>query len=696
MGELRTRGTHLEHYTVSRLQDLTKSVDASSDTELVDRTRGGDAAAYAELWSRHYRAGLAVARSFTGTFDPDDLVSEAFTKIYTTISRGGGPTAGFRPYLFTAIRNTAASWGRGSREIPMEFAESIPDVRFTEENQLTALNGSLAAQAFRALPSQWQEILWYTEVEGMPPRDVAPLMGMRPNAVAALAYRAREGLRASWIQVHLASLPAESECRWTIEHLGASFRKKLTKPNQRRVDEHLGACPTCPVVAEEADEANRHIGFVLLPLAAGVGGAAAYTAWMATDGGAAAFATEGALAGEAVLSPSVPVASAGVTLKVSALVLAGAVAASMAVTLVGALAPEAEPPTIAMSAWTAVPPAPRPAVVASIPSGPAAGAPAQTAPPAVAPQIDVRLPASPAGPVRVAPAAGPLAPSPSPSPSPSAPATPAPLPAGAPAAPSIVPPAGALAAPVILSPRKGTVQSDLLLVHGSAGANAAITVQLLATAGQIVAQAADSANPSGMWTAPMKITGVPDGQYTLSVVASQGLQLSQPASVPVTVGRTLPDVVVTAIDGGGRLFPVLTGTGTPGATVHAVVGPADTTASVDPQGNWTMPLVDGLAAGGNTVTVTQTLSGETSSPLLVDAPLHAPVLTLTTASNSVVITGDAGAAIELRTGGGAWTPGVLDATGGLTVPISTGTATTVDVRYAEAGRYGLTSTIAVP
>ena len=675
---------------MSRLQDLTKSVDASSDTELVDRTRGGDAAAYAELWSRHYRAGLAVARSFTGTFDPDDLVSEAFTKIFTAISRGGGPTAGFRPYLFTAIRNTASSWGRASREIPVEYAESIPDVRFTEETQLSALNGSLAAQAFRTLPSQWQEVLWYTEVEGMPPRDVAPLMGMSPNAVAALAYRAREGLRASWIQVHLASLPAESDCRWTIEHLGSSFRKRLTKPNQRRVDAHLETCPTCPIVADEADEANRHIGFVLLPLAAGVGGAAAYTAWMATSCGASASAVEGVLAGQALLSPSVPIASTGVALKVSALVLAGVVAASMAVTLVGALAPESESPTVAMSVQAAVPTTPLPGMVASIPVGPAAGAPTLTAPPTVAPSVDVPLPTSPASPVRVPRVAVP----PAPSPSASVPATSAPPQADAPA---IVPPSSSvLAAPVIVSPRKGTAQSDLLLVHGSSDANVAITVQLVAAAGQIVAQTADSANPSGMWTAPLKITGVPDGQYTLSVVASQGLQVSQPASVPVTVGRTLPEVVVTAVDGGGRLFPLLTGTGTPGATVHAAVGSADTTASVDPQGNWTMTLVDGLTAGDNTVTVTQAVAGETSSPLIVDAPLRAPGLSPAAASSGVVVTGDAGAGIELRTDGGAWVPGALDATGQFTVPIGAGTAATVDVRYAETGRHGLTSTLAIP
>ncbi|OZB77544.1 MAG: hypothetical protein B7X41_20920, partial [Microbacterium sp. 14-71-5] len=108
---------------------------------------------------------------------------------------------------------------------------------------------------------------------------------------------------------------------------------------------------------------------------------------------------------------------------------------------------------------------------------------------------------------------------------------------------------------MIISPRQDVVKSDLLVVHGTADPGVAITVQLVDAAGHVAAQASDSANPSGVWTTPMKITGVPDGQYTLAVTATLGAQVSQPASMPVTIGRTLPDVVVTAVDGDGRLFP---------------------------------------------------------------------------------------------------------------------------------------------
>ena len=70
-----------------------------SDDELVLLARDGDAAAYGELWQRHSGIGKSIARRFYEVADADDLVSEAFARILSTIQRGGGPRSGFRPYL---------------------------------------------------------------------------------------------------------------------------------------------------------------------------------------------------------------------------------------------------------------------------------------------------------------------------------------------------------------------------------------------------------------------------------------------------------------------------------------------------------------------------------------------------------------------------------------------------------------------
>src|SRR3546814_12492326 len=91
--------------------------DGPSDADLIDLSRAGDSEAFGELWRRHYVSGVSVARSITSTFDADDLVQEAFSRIFQSVRRGGGPTGSFRAYLFTSIRNTAADWGRARAEI---------------------------------------------------------------------------------------------------------------------------------------------------------------------------------------------------------------------------------------------------------------------------------------------------------------------------------------------------------------------------------------------------------------------------------------------------------------------------------------------------------------------------------------------------------------------------------------------------
>ncbi|MFH8250583.1 sigma-70 family RNA polymerase sigma factor [Microbacterium sp. B2969] len=256
----------------------------SADADLVLRTRSGDSSAFGELWFRHYRSGITVARAVTSTHDADDLVQEAYARIYQSILRGGGPTGSFRAYLFTSIRNTAAAWGRAGRETPIDILDTVEDPTTTEAATEAALDHSLTHRAFRSLPSRWQEVLWYTEIEQMKPAEVAPLLGMKPTAVAQLAFRAREGLREAWIQAHLQSVADGSDCQWTIERLGAHARENLSRRDQRKVDAHLEECTRCTIVAAEAKEVSSRLALVLLPLTLGITGSAAYLATLQTGG----------------------------------------------------------------------------------------------------------------------------------------------------------------------------------------------------------------------------------------------------------------------------------------------------------------------------------------------------------------------------------------------------------------------------
>src|SRR3954453_19029892 len=86
------------------MTDLLHEVDVPSDAELISRVRGGDVAAYGELFSRHKHAAHRLPRQLGRGPDSDHLVAEACPRGLSVLQGGGGPDVAFRAYLLTAVR----------------------------------------------------------------------------------------------------------------------------------------------------------------------------------------------------------------------------------------------------------------------------------------------------------------------------------------------------------------------------------------------------------------------------------------------------------------------------------------------------------------------------------------------------------------------------------------------------------------
>jgi RNA polymerase sigma factor (sigma-70 family) len=304
----------------------------TSDESLVERTRSGDQRAFAELWRRHYRSGARVARQFTSSIDADDLVSEAYTRIYQRVLAGGGPTGAFRPYLYTTIRNLAATWGAKSKDVQVDDIADFEDPDTLEDPAALALDRTLTARAFRSLPERWQSVLWYTEVEGMDPHEVAPILGMSANGVAALSYRAREGLRKAWLQAHINDATASGECQWTISRIGDHARNGLSTRDTERMTFHLATCSKCAIINEEVDEVGSRLALVMFPILLGGVAGGAMLATFGNAGSAMATAADAIPA----LPEAIGAGAAAVTTGAGALGLFGTATAPVA--LVGSLA----------------------------------------------------------------------------------------------------------------------------------------------------------------------------------------------------------------------------------------------------------------------------------------------------------------------------------------------------------------------
>lgn len=298
----------------------------ASDLELITLTRAGDATAFGELSSRHRRAALNFAQSVTNQFDAEDMVQEAFTRLFDTISQGGGPRLSFRAYLITTIRNVASAWGRSNKESASEFVELHLEERTPDEDpQALHAEQSLLRCALGSLPQRWRDVLWMSEVECRPVSEIAELLETTPGAVSQLTFRAREGLREAYIEAHLnRNTVSSSECEWFHKHAGAFVRETASPQVTKRAQTHLKICAPCCASLHEARTVSTRLVLLLPPLLVTLAQSATGTSLLA------ASTTQGVSSG----SPAVTVGTAGTTGTAST---TGAAGAAGAVGTVGTL-----------------------------------------------------------------------------------------------------------------------------------------------------------------------------------------------------------------------------------------------------------------------------------------------------------------------------------------------------------------------
>lgn len=404
-----------------------------TDAELIGAVRSGDLDSFGELFSRHRDAATRLARQLVPGPDADDLVAESFSRVMSALQKGNGPDEFFRAYLLTSIRRLHIDKIRAGKRLRTTDDESELDraVEFIDPAEMK-FEQQAAATAFASLPERWQMVLWHLDVEQQKPAQVAPLLGMTPNGVSALAYRAREGLRVAYLQSHLA--PALDEaCKTTTPLLGQYVRKALRARDTAAVEAHLDTCSRCSGLYLELVEVNGDLSGLLAPAILGTA-AAGYlgTAGALASAGTALAALPGKLQTAASNSPATVAAAGVATLAV--------VASAVGVGIVAANNDDA-PPTAAAPPAPQTPgttPADPPPASSDQPTTPKSETVTQEAPPSIPTAPFVPAPTVPA-PIPTTKAPEPAKPSPTPRPTPTPTPSPTPTPTPTPTEPEPVP-----------------------------------------------------------------------------------------------------------------------------------------------------------------------------------------------------------------------------------------------------------------
>jgi RNA polymerase sigma-70 factor (ECF subfamily) len=176
-----------------------------ADAELMVRVAGGHYPAYQVLVSRHVDRVFGLAQRIIGErAEAEDIVQEAFLRVWLQASRWQPEKARFTTWLFRIVANLCIDHLRKHRGETLELTEEIEDtapradvVACVERQQIGA---RVAAEVLR-LPLRQRTALALCYYEGCSNQEAAEILGVGPGAVESLLVRARRTL-----QKRLASL----------------------------------------------------------------------------------------------------------------------------------------------------------------------------------------------------------------------------------------------------------------------------------------------------------------------------------------------------------------------------------------------------------------------------------------------------------------------------------------------------------
>ena len=173
----------------------------TSDTELVERVRGGDDDAFRQLVERHSRSIFRAACRVTGNAaDADDVVQESFLRAYRSIGSFDSRAA-FSTWLHRIAVNCALDLidSRRRRDARIDVGHDLATVPSGAVSPDRIVLGSemqrAVAAAMGTLTGNERTAFVLRHFEGMPLEEIGQVLGTQLNATKNTVFRAVRKLR---------------------------------------------------------------------------------------------------------------------------------------------------------------------------------------------------------------------------------------------------------------------------------------------------------------------------------------------------------------------------------------------------------------------------------------------------------------------------------------------------------------------
>jgi len=158
-----------------------------------------DGAAYAELVRRHLDRGLALAQRVTGSrVEAEDIMQEAFLRVWATATRWQPGRARFSTWLFRVVLNLCIDGKRRKKPAPLpENFEAIDDTPGAEQRVIDNQRAGIVLLALQALPPRQRAAIALCYYQGLSNLEAAAALSVTVKALESLLIRGRRKLRRS-------------------------------------------------------------------------------------------------------------------------------------------------------------------------------------------------------------------------------------------------------------------------------------------------------------------------------------------------------------------------------------------------------------------------------------------------------------------------------------------------------------------
>jgi RNA polymerase sigma-70 factor, ECF subfamily len=161
------------------MRDHAERYPLLADEDLISLVVDGDAQAFALLYDRHSRAAYSLGcRLMNGRQAAEDLLQEAFIKVWRSAGSYRMGRGSVRTWIFSIIRNRAidhfraqASRQRTQEKVEASAPTSEPSVAFSET--WSSFKRDLLHEAVEELPHEQREVLALVHLFGLTHAEVA-------------------------------------------------------------------------------------------------------------------------------------------------------------------------------------------------------------------------------------------------------------------------------------------------------------------------------------------------------------------------------------------------------------------------------------------------------------------------------------------------------------------------------------------